>query len=425
MAPASARTLKIRCPTWDHVETFYARKLRKGRTLAMRMPFTPDVGATITLALELPNELVMAIDGTVDAVKPIDGKKAGVQLTLHGMTDEVVRRLEALVADSRSESTVDDAAEQAPKARAPSVAPVPMPTDAPVDEVVEYEDSTTADDLGGTDREVFLTLEERLRELRESGAHQVLGVAWDAGVGDVRAAYFELTKQYHPDVYGRYRSSAIEHMAEEIFILVNKAYDRMRDSLVSAGTAIVAGPALLPHAGWLVSFDELGEDPEANVPVAPAAAEVTPPPIPRHQKSTTVRFQRKLSESGLFDDVSMPEDGAGATRADRPPTEDGVSAKLAQLEESARKAIADKDYEKAREDLAEVLHTDPRNRVMRALYHVASGYAALERKQTGLATSQFEAAIAHDPDCAPAKDAIEELRKAHGKRGGLFKRFFR
>jgi hypothetical protein len=410
------------------VETFYARKLRKGKTLAMRMPFTPEVGASITLALELPNQLVMAIDGTVDAVKPIDGKKAGVQLTLHGMTDEVVRRLEALVADSRvededdvDESAVDD--ERTP--RAGSVAPVPLPTDAPVDEVVDYDGSPTADGLGGTDREVFVTLEERLRAMRESGAHEVLGVAWDAGVEDVRRSYFELTKQFHPDVYGRYRSSAIKHLAEEIFIHVNKAYDRMRDSLVSAGTAIVAGPALLPHAGWLVSFDELGEDPEANVPVSPSSADVTPPPIPSHRKSTTVRFAPNLSDSGLFDDLALPEDEAGAKRADRAPTEDSVAGKLVQLEEQARKAIDAKDYEKAREDLAELLHADPRNRVVRALYHVASGFAALERKQTGLATSQFEAAIAHDPDCALAKEAIEELRKAHGKRGGLFKRFFR
>ncbi len=58
------RTLHVRCGTWDEVTTFTSRKLRRGKLLSMKVPFTADVGASVTLGLELPNGLVIAIDGS-------------------------------------------------------------------------------------------------------------------------------------------------------------------------------------------------------------------------------------------------------------------------------------------------------------------------------------------------------------------------
>ena len=63
---AGARTLHVRCATWEQVEVFHTRKLRRGKLLSMKVPFRCDPGAEVTLNLELPNQVVIVIAGVVD-----------------------------------------------------------------------------------------------------------------------------------------------------------------------------------------------------------------------------------------------------------------------------------------------------------------------------------------------------------------------
>ena len=69
---ASARTLHVRCTTWEQVEVFHTRKLRRGKLLSMKVPFRSDPGAEVTLNLELPNQVVIVIEGTVLKSSPIE-----------------------------------------------------------------------------------------------------------------------------------------------------------------------------------------------------------------------------------------------------------------------------------------------------------------------------------------------------------------
>ena len=61
MARDEARTIKVRCTTWDQVEAFYTQKL-KGDTLVVKMPVQPMIGDGVTVALGLPSGLIFAID---------------------------------------------------------------------------------------------------------------------------------------------------------------------------------------------------------------------------------------------------------------------------------------------------------------------------------------------------------------------------
>ena len=72
----AARTLHVRCATWEQVEVFTQRKLRKGKLLSMKVPFAAQQGAQVTIGLELPNEVVIAIDGVIQKSAPVevDGK---------------------------------------------------------------------------------------------------------------------------------------------------------------------------------------------------------------------------------------------------------------------------------------------------------------------------------------------------------------
>jgi hypothetical protein len=150
--------------------------------------------------------------------------------------------------------------------------PPPEPVDAPIDEVVDPVAIPTADQLAdGHQRDVFVALEAEHRRMREAAAHEVLGVGWHATVAEIRRGYFRLTKLYHPDVYAKHGSAAVRHLAQEVFIHINKAYDRMREAAAAAGDAIIAGPALLAHTGWIVGFEDVVEAPRA------AAAKGTAP----------------------------------------------------------------------------------------------------------------------------------------------------
>ncbi|WP_428265220.1 DnaJ domain-containing protein [Haliangium sp.] len=382
------RTLKVRCPTWRHVEAFYSRKLRKDRTLTLRVPFHPEPQDRISLGLELPDGDLIAIDGTVLDVSAPEGGRAAIRLFLHGLDSELLGRLKARVAGAAEPQPATVPAPIAPSTAEPELVPEPptptsistrfpvppvsRPDDAPVDERIEPPVVPVAEDVSEYERDVFLYLEGELKRLRECAAHEVLAVAAEADPAAVRRAYFELTKNFHPDLFARFRSPAINYMAQELFIHINKAYDRMRDALVLAGAAIMAGPALIPQDGWMIGFDDL----EAAAP----------------DGETRVR---------------APSNDWGESDAAAPSAESEILSLLG----ASR-------FEEAREHVAAALHFDPRNRRMRALYHVISGRELMAAGEDMAAVTQFDAALAHDRDCNEAHEALEALR-ARGQHDGI------
>jgi hypothetical protein len=286
----TGHTLKIKCPTWDHVQAFYAQKVKADNTLSARVPWAARPGEVVTLALELPDELIVTIEAVVGEVTPAaDERKSAVKLSLIGLTAQLRARLAAMVAK---------AAPSPPPVRAPSTTrpplndepalPAPVPTDAPLDERIEPFVLPTLDAVPAAQRAVAGELLATYAKMKASAAHEVLGIGRNASVEEVRAAYFAQVLRHHPDRLARHRSPAVRAIAQEVLILINKAYDRMRDALVAAGQAIAAGPALLPHSGWLAGFDDLGGG-ESRVGHDPGAAsrsagtsQVAPlPPPPR------------------------------------------------------------------------------------------------------------------------------------------------
>ena len=382
------RTLKVKCPTWKHVETFYKRKLRRDKTLTIRVPFNPAEGSGLTIRLQLPDGQILNIEGKVLGVLPGESaNKAAITLHLHGFTDEIAQTLNELVKSGNQEAIVqrpsgDDAVaitsrpprpdhqEPAPRKPVRPEPPSAEPRDAPINELVAVPQEPNVESISEFEREVFEQLQSELLNLREFAAHEVLCIEPDASVEEIRKGYFARTKHFHPDVYSRYRSPAIMHMAQEVFIHINKAYDRMRDVAVAEGRAVVAGPALLPHDGWLASIDDITSyEPEAT--------------------------------------GASPKSHAGG----------GASQAIEQVREAAEEVMRSGDYEGARSLVASALHGDPRNRQLRSLYYYIGGQQALAQGDTVLAASQFEAALAHDRDYQQARTALDQLR-ASGEHGG-------
>jgi tetratricopeptide (TPR) repeat protein len=430
-----ARTIRIRCETWDQVEAFYTEKV-KGNTLVVKMPQKPTMGAAITVALGLPSGVVFAIDGQVvkTGAAP-EGGKVAVAVRLLGLTAQVRDQLERLVAEAKAglaglrKPRAQTAPPVVPPPPAPVAAPPPpapspaAPAAAPTASELAADAEPRVEDVAVEERPVFEMLDGMRRKMVDQAAHEILGVAAEAKRDEVRKSWLAMAKKLHPDVYGKHRSPGIRRLASEVFLAVSRAYDRLRGTDSHAPATAVRGP-------WLVEVDE-----GASVPVPVRdetsspydAVEVIRAPAPPQPEeftdevsfTTSVRM-KALSAEDLFGDAGRPTPppvsppGAPFAPAVAPPpvTNTQVAA--------ARVALDGGQFREASELFAHALRADPRNRQLRALYHVAYGLDLKGRGEGVKARLQFETALAHDRECEEAKRA---LGQAVDKKS-LFKKLF-
>jgi hypothetical protein len=370
---AGARTLHVRCTTWEQVEVFHTRKLRRGKLLSMRVPFRADPKSEVTLNLELPNQVVIAIDGVVLKSSPVeadpkaprsDAGKTWLEVELVGFTDEVVARIRRMAAGE------------------PADEPPAAPPAAPRTRTTGPLSALSGDELPADERALFQQLTADLRRLRSLAVHEALGVPRDADAEQIRLGWMDLIRRHHPDLVARRHAPAITHLAEEITILINRAYDRLRVALVAEGRAASVGPALTPPPGWLVGFEDIS--------------------------STGSILRSKLAHT-LHNGGNAPQVEPAAPPPRRPSPEGGEGGEAFELR--ARAMLGDGDADNAQEVLAAALCVYPRSRPLRSLYYVASAISALGKGEVMLATSQLETALAHHADCIEAASILELLRR--------------
>ncbi|HEX3762864.1 MAG TPA: J domain-containing protein [Kofleriaceae bacterium] len=386
---AAARTLHVRCTTWEQVEVFHTRKLRRGKLLSMRVPFRADPGAEVTLNLELPNEVVIAIDGVVLKASPIeadakaakgDAGKTWLEVELIGFTEDVIARIRRMAAgegEAQAEAGAGGDADAAP------VEPTPAPPPPPRTRTTGTLAAMPGDELPADERALFQQLTVELRRLRSLAVHDVLSVPRDADAEQIRLGWMDLIRRHHPDLVARRSAPAITHLSEEITILINRAYDRLRVALVAEGRAASVGPALTPPPGWLVGFEDI---------------------------SSTGSIMRNRLAHTLQNGGNAPQAEPVAIPAPRRISPEGSEGGDA-FEARARAMLGDGDADNAQEVLAAALCVYPRSRPLRSLYYVASAISALGKGEVMLATSQLETALAHHEDCTEAAAILELLRR--------------
>jgi hypothetical protein len=440
---SDGKTVKIKCVTWDQVEAFYTEKLR-GNVLVVKMPFRPGIGDGITVALGLPDGLVFAIDGTVVKIGGEDLGKIPVAIRLFGMTLEVRAQLKRLVSQGRGiGSGPTSVAARAvgtrpPKARLPETLP---PASAP-----------RVEDVADEERAAFAALETMRKRLLALPAHAVLDVPPDADGETVRAGFLARATKLHPDLYRRYRSPALRALAGEIFLLVGRAYARMRGA---------------PAEAFLVSAEPASEAPlPTSPPVTMDSGSAVPVEAVRASASspyseltvtegdgnsaaggggyddeltfTTTTRGKALTAEELFDDPDAVAEAAPPTIPPRsaPPSEETAATPPPEVTpmpsaeasvdvptvDVGRSALAEGRYRDACEAFAAILRAEPRNRQVRALYHVASGMELRQKGDGVKARLMFETALAHDRECVEAQQALTP--EPDKKTGGIFKRLF-
>lgn len=371
------RSLHIACTTWEQVEAIYERKLRRGNLMSIKVPFAAASGEPITLGLELPSRVVVAIDGAITRTAPVAGSdKHWIEVELVGLTADVVTRLRRMV---------DDARAQRPTTPAVSTGRVPT-SDIDV----------TAAAMPSDERRLFLHLSTELRQLRARPAHAVLQVEPTVGRAELRRSWLALAGRYHPDVFAARRSAPISQVAEELAIHLNRAYERCRAALGAQAMLGAAAPAPPTSAPPVSAADR-----RTALGVA-----VAPPPSAHPAPLASPRVEPDDEPEVVVSRVQTPPARPPVPALHQPQVDAGSDA----LGPRVRALLGDGRAAEAREQLAAALTSHPRSKALRALYHLTSAVIAIAHGQLMLAQAQLETAIGHEDELGHAAALLHLVR---------------
>jgi curved DNA-binding protein CbpA len=217
---------------------------------------------------------------------------------------------------------------------------------------------------------------------------QLLGLPTTATDGEIRTAFGELSKRYHPDRFARYESFEIRELANEVFMLLRDAYRDVADaaSRKKLMQKLHPQPALFAAAAQ-------GRSQASSAPVAEAKVHSSPtlkPGAPKQAKAVAVPVHETASDG-----------------------DDKLAAALALLDKgNFRKAL--------RLLQVEVRKDSSPSKEARAAVEVAEGKIALEAGDRMEAAQRFESALDIDPSNERAAQEIAEMRRqATSQRRGL------
>jgi tetratricopeptide (TPR) repeat protein len=449
-----ALSIKLRCASWQQLATIYKRDLSRG-TMFLRAATPPAVGTAVHIDLTLPSATVIALEGVVGSHIQDPQRGAGVELTLTPLPASTVWLIEtALASESKRLAT--------PVRGVPGAAAHSLTGAIPIPTINENADVAAAEN------DLIKALVSEAESLRKLNPFLVLGVGYEAGDAEVRAAFGELTKRYHPDRFARYESAELRQLAAEIFILIRDAYRRLGDAaaraqvLQSLGKAAPAPRAVPAPRGPSPSvppppratqrvplLPPLPPPPTATLPIsalpaggppaavatstgAPAAAAGPPGPTSTRPPSEARRTpsRRPASEPSLpAPPASTPSASSSsslpAMPADRrpapsqPPAVPSDSTEITALEELIDQGRLDE----ALAGYRQIAKRHPGDRNMRAGVELCEGLLALAARDRLEAAQRFETALEIDPSNERAARELAEMRRqATNERKGLLSR---
>ncbi|HET9626329.1 MAG TPA: DnaJ domain-containing protein, partial [Kofleriaceae bacterium] len=297
---ADALSIKLRCASWQQLATIYRRDLSHG-TMFLKAGAPPPVGTVVHIDLALPSATVIALSGVVDRHLQDPQRGQGVELRLDPIAAGSIWLIEsALSAEHKRMAT--------PIGGVPIVPPHPHQTTTAIPTIPPPLGSGASllpglhdgADLSAAERDLIKALTAEAESLKKLNPFLVLGVGYEASEAEVRAAFADLTKRYHPDRFARYESRALREVAAEIFILIRDAYRKLSDeqSRAQALATIRPSVAKFPRAatpppppsasGQLPRVKTPPPIPKISVPAAipPKPAAVTPPDANPHDAPT-------------------------------------------------------------------------------------------------------------------------------------------
>lgn len=477
---ARALTIKLRAESWAQLSRMVERDLSRNQ-LFLKSSKPPPLGTEIRISLTLPSGTTIDLDGRVARHVPPGERGPGVDLLLAKLPASTLLLVENALAaaglpvaprqaatDGAKPVAAPKAPAGAPKAGAPkagapkAAAPAPAPAPAPTDDGIDISDEPEA---AAAEAELVGALEAELTGLRALNPFQVLGLGYEVTDQQVRAAFNDLTKKYHPDRFARFESERARALAGEIFILVRDAYRKLADAQTreitrtalkapasrsgrptpGVGTSQVSPPptpgapsppaspagagARPPSApprsqppplpadatgaidpSKVLSFRSSGAHPLAGAPPAPPpppppskAARPGPPPPPAPPEPPT----SGLSADALFGDVASPASPPAGAPSPKP-LDLGVSPMLARAEQ----LLDAGRFEEAALAYDAATRSHPTDRHARVGRELARGLQKLVEGDRINAAQFFEAALEIDPMNERAARELAAMRRA-------------
>jgi len=445
-------SIKLRCASWQQLATIYKRDLSRG-SMFLKAGSPPPIGTEVRIDLTLPSASVIALTGVVEQHVTDPQRGDGVTLKLAPIPASSVWMIEsALASEVKRRDT--------PATGIPVVSMTP-PT-GPVPAVGE------SDDVIAAEQELIKALLSEAESLRKLNPFLVLGVGYEASDGDVRAAFGDLTKRYHPDLFARYESTELRQLAAEIFILIRDAYRKLGDDASRAQSLAALGrpaprpiPVRAPTPPPVPVKPPRPPTPHVQVAppptTAPPAARIKPetpkaitdatptmipgeapptptvavPPsrsqpvatVPMPSSQTPAKAMARLIPDSRSNTPSHGVQRVAAPTATRPPTvpppkpvPDSDSNPIDDLLDEGKFDEAILAYKLAAKK-------NPSDRSARAGVEVAEGVRAMAQRDRLEAAQRFEAALEIDPSNERAARELADMRRqATNERKGLLTR---
>jgi len=397
-----ALSIKLRCASWQQLATIYKRDLSKG-TMFLKATAPPPIGTSVRIDLTLPSSSVVTLTGVILQHVSDPQRGTGVELKLAPIPTGSIWLIEsALASEART-----------PQLSPSSGVPVALPPTAsgPVAAI-----GGEGEDIAAAEADLTRALLAEAESLKKLNPYLVLGVGYEATDADVRTAFGELTKRYHPDRFARYESTNLRSVAAEIFILIRDAYRRLGNEAGRAQALAAIGkprgaaspspaptmraggariqtaqiPVLRPQTQAVKTADRTGaiRRPEQTPPPQPAIAPTQPVPIPP----------------------------LAAAAAKPPPADASDAAGLEQLLDDGR-------VDEALAGFKALSKKHPQDRNLRAGIELCEGLLALNLRDRLEAAQRFETALEIDPSNERAARELADMRRQATNEGkGLLSR---
>jgi tetratricopeptide (TPR) repeat protein len=457
-------SIKLRCASWQQLATIYKRDLSRG-TMFLKAGSPPPIGTEVRIDLTLPSASVIVLTGVVVEHVTDPQRGDGVELKLAPIPASSVWMIESALASEVKRR--DTPASGIPIAGTmPSTGPTPALGDS--------------QDVIAAEQDLIKALLSEAESLRKLNPFLVLGVGYEASDADVRAAFGDLTKRYHPDLFARYESMELRQVAAEIFILIRDAYRKLGDGAARSQALAALGRPAAPRAVRAQTPPPVPVRPPVRAQTSPVVSVPPPPPLPsprgynppetpkaitdatptarpgevppvptaavpplaaaarpaRSQPIPTVPMPSSRTPSGgmprLAPEPPRNTPSHGISRiappqAARPMTRPPPSSPEPKVADGESNPIEDL-MDQGKFDEAIVAYKiaskkNPNDRASRAGVEVAEGLRAISQRDRLEAAQRFEAALEMDPSNERAARELADMRRqATNERKGLLTR---
>ncbi len=418
-------SIKLRCGSWQQLQAIYKRDLARG-AIFLKSTKPPPIGTAVRIDLTLPTDSMIVLNGFVTehvGEGGLGGRGPGVDVKLATIPQSAMWLIETALASAQKGAAPGVTSTSVSQAiRAPTVEPVL--TDGNVED---------GNDVTAAEIELLAALSAEHESLRRLNPFQVLGVGYEATDADVRGAFGELTKRYHPDRFARYASTELRNHAAEIFILIRDAYRRLGDDKSRQQVLGQMGPRKGPPA------------PPGRAPTAPAI----PPPPPGYSQGMMPipsppprQVSTRMPTPPIGVPVRLPTQPAMSPppplmREPAPPTDisptrpitisqsgPNAAASDAGTDYTAAESLLDQGkYDEALAVFKIYARKSPQDRTARAGIELAEGLCALAQRDRLEAAQRFEAVLELDPSNERAARELADMRRqATNERKGLLSR---